>query len=224
MGRLDALEPRERLLSPPRPPSCPQPDAVRGIARDQAHGTGRVRLTGLTGVQPTDRLDDDELTSRFCRDCPRLTVKPVHALIVVLLLCCGAACTSRNVPDKAGYTPVAAPWTCAPYLDSGENALTPVLMLDGWAAARTQQVRLGTAGTAALLDHLEAWCPTHREEKLAAASPGATAARAPCTSTAAAIPMPSCSPGSRPWAWKRRRAPLVRQRRTRPKTTSNILK
>lgn len=29
--------------------------------------------------------------------------------------------------------------------------------------------------------------------------------------------------GSRPWAWKRRRAPLVRQRRTRPKTTSNIL-
>ena len=88
MGRLDALEPRERLLSPPRPPSCPQPDAVRGIAREQAHGTGRVRLTGLTGVQPTDRLDDDELTSRFCRDCPRLTVKPVHALIVVLLLCC----------------------------------------------------------------------------------------------------------------------------------------
>lgn len=88
MGRLDALEPRERLLSPPRPPSCPQPDAVRGIAREQAHGTGRVRLTGLTGVQPTDRLDDDELTSRFRRDCPRLTVKPVHALIVVLLLCC----------------------------------------------------------------------------------------------------------------------------------------
>ncbi|MGK4255019.1 ComEA family DNA-binding protein [Bifidobacterium pullorum] len=88
MGRLDALEPRERLLSPPRPPSCPQPDAVRGIAREQAHGTGRVRLTGLTGVQPTDRLDDDELTSRFRRDRPRLTVKPVHALIVVLLLCC----------------------------------------------------------------------------------------------------------------------------------------
>ncbi len=88
MGRLDALEPRERLLSPPRPPSCPQPDAVRGIAHEQAHGTGRVRLTGLTGVQPTDRLDDDELTSRFRRDCPRLTVKPVHALIVVLLLCC----------------------------------------------------------------------------------------------------------------------------------------
>lgn len=88
MGRLDALEPCERLLSPPRPPSCPQPDAVRGIAREQAHGTGRVRLTGLTGVQPTDRLDDDELTSRFRRDRPRLTVKPVHALIVVLLLCC----------------------------------------------------------------------------------------------------------------------------------------
>lgn len=88
MGRLDALEPRERLLSPPRPPSCPQPDAVRGIAREQAHGTGRVRLTGLTGVQPTDCLDDDELTSRFRRDRPRLTVKPVHALIVVLLLCC----------------------------------------------------------------------------------------------------------------------------------------
>lgn len=86
---------------------------------------------------------------------------------LVLLLCCLAACTSRNVPDKAGYTPVAAPWTCATYLDSGENALTPVLMLDGWAAARTQQVRLGTAGTDALLDHLEAWCPTHREEKLA---------------------------------------------------------
>ena len=83
------------------------------------------------------------------------------------LLCCLAACTSRNVPDKAGYTPVAAPWTCATYLDSGENALTPVLMLDGWAAARTQQVRLGTAGTDALLDHLEAWCPAHREEKLA---------------------------------------------------------
>ena len=86
---------------------------------------------------------------------------------LVLLLCCLAACTSRNVPDKAGYTPVAAPWTCATYLDSGENALTPVLMLDGWAAARTQQVRLGTAGTDALLDHLEAWCPAHREEKLA---------------------------------------------------------
>ena len=209
---------------------------------------------------------------------------------LVLLLCCLAACTSRNVPDKAGYTPVAAPWTCATYLDSGENALTPVLMLDGWAAARTQQVRLGTAGTDALLDHLEAWCPTHREEKLAdvilawrrrhadrgrmlpavscagwyapatrpitgneqqlalslwlaghalggpvwrslcrtssastVSSPCSTAARAPCTSTAAAIPMPSCSTGSRPWAWKRRRAPLVRQRRTRPKTTSNIL-
>lgn len=78
---------------------------------------------------------------------------------LALLLCCLAACTSRNVPDKAGYTPVAAPWTCATYLDSGENALTPVLMLDGWAAARTQQVRLGTAGTDALLDHLEAWCP-----------------------------------------------------------------
>ena len=86
---------------------------------------------------------------------------------LALLLCCLAACTSRNVPDKAGYTPVAAPWTCATYLDSGENALTPVLMLDGWAAARTQQVRLGTAGTDALLDHLEAWCPAHREEKLA---------------------------------------------------------
>ena len=207
---------------------------------------------------------------------------------LVLLLCCLAACTSRNVPDKAGYTPVAAPWTCATYLDSGENALTPVLMLDGWAAARTQQVRLGTAGTDALLDHLEAWCPAHREEKLAdvilawrrrhadrgrmlpavragtprprgpsratssswpfpsgwrampwggpvwrslcrtssastASSPCSTAARAPCTSTAAAIPMPSCSTGSRPWAWKRRRAPLVRQRRTRQKTTSNIL-
>lgn len=28
-------------------------------------------------------------------------------------------------------------------------------------------MRLGTAGTDALLDHLEAWCPTHREEKLA---------------------------------------------------------
>lgn len=66
---------------------------------------------------------------------------------LVLLLCCLAACTSRNVPDKAGYT--------------------PVLMLDGWAAARTQQVRLGKAGTDALLDHLEAWCPTHREDKLA---------------------------------------------------------
>lgn len=88
MGRLDALEPRERLLSPPRPPSCPQPDAVRGLAREQAHGTGRVRLAGLAGVQPTDCLDDDELTSRFRRDRPRLTVKPVHALIVVLLLCC----------------------------------------------------------------------------------------------------------------------------------------
>lgn len=88
MGRLDALEPRERLLSPPRPPSCPQPNAVRGIAREQAHGTGRVRLTGLTGVQPTDCLDEGELTSRFRRDRPRLTVKPVHALIVVLLLCC----------------------------------------------------------------------------------------------------------------------------------------
>lgn len=88
MGRLDALEPRERLLSPPRPPSCPQPDAVRGLAREQAHGTGRVRLAGLAGVRPTDRLDDDELTSRFRRDRPRLTVKPVHALIVVLLLCC----------------------------------------------------------------------------------------------------------------------------------------
>ena len=86
---------------------------------------------------------------------------------LVLLLCCLAACTSRNVPDKAGYTPVAAPWTCATYLDSNENALTPVLMLDGWAAARTQQVRLGKAGTDALLDHLEAWCPTHREDKLA---------------------------------------------------------
>lgn len=209
---------------------------------------------------------------------------------LALLLCCLAACTSRNVPDKAGYTPVAAPWTCATYLDSGENALTPVLMLDGWAAARTQQVRLGTAGTDALLDHLEAWCPAHREEKLAdvilawrrrhadrgrmlpAVScagwyapatrpitgneqqlalslwlaghalgraglevplqdqqrldrifPCSTAARALCTSTAAAIPMPSCSTVSRPWAWKRRRAPLVRQRRTRPKTTSNIL-
>ena len=57
--------------------------------------------------------------------------------------------------------------SCATYLDSGENALTPVLMLDGWAAARTQQVRLGKAGTDALLDHLEAWCPTHREDKLA---------------------------------------------------------
>ncbi len=86
---------------------------------------------------------------------------------LVLLLCCLVACTSRNVPDKAGYTPVAAPWTCATYLDSNENALTPVLMLDGWAAARTQQVRLGKAGTDALLDHLEAWCPTHREDKLA---------------------------------------------------------
>ena len=86
---------------------------------------------------------------------------------LVLLLCCLAACTSSNVPDKAGYTPVAAPWTCATYLDSNENALTPVLMLDGWAAARTQQVRLGKAGTDALLDHLEAWCPTHREDKLA---------------------------------------------------------
>lgn len=30
---------------------------------------------------------------------------------LALLLCCLAACTSRNVPDKAGYTPVAAPWT-----------------------------------------------------------------------------------------------------------------
>ena len=40
-------------------------------------------------------------------------------------------------------------------------------MLDGWAAARTQQVRLGKAGTDALLDHLEAWCPTHRDDKLA---------------------------------------------------------
>ena len=88
MGRLDALEPRERLLSPPRPPSCPQPDAVRGLAREQVRGTGRVRLAGLAGVRPTDRLDDDELTSRFRRDRPRLTVKPVHALIVVLLLCC----------------------------------------------------------------------------------------------------------------------------------------
>ncbi len=88
MGRLDALEPRERLLSPPRPPSCPQPDAVRGLAREQAHGTGRVRLAGLAGVQPTDCLDEGELTSRFRRDRPRLTVKPVHALIVVLLLCC----------------------------------------------------------------------------------------------------------------------------------------
>lgn len=39
-------------------------------------------------MRPTDRLDDDELTSRFRRDRPRLTVKPVHALIVVLLLCC----------------------------------------------------------------------------------------------------------------------------------------
>ena len=86
---------------------------------------------------------------------------------LVLLLCYLAACTSRNVPDKAGYTPVVAPWTCATYLDSNENALTPVLMLDGWAAARTQQVRLGKAGTDALLDHLEAWCPTHREDKLA---------------------------------------------------------
>jgi len=86
---------------------------------------------------------------------------------LVLLLCCLAACTSRNVPDKAGYTPVAAPWTCATYLDSNENALTPVLMLDGWAAARTQQVRLGKTGTDALLDYLEAWCPTHREDKLA---------------------------------------------------------
>lgn len=209
---------------------------------------------------------------------------------LVLLLCCLAACTSRNVPDKAGYTPVAAPWTCATYLDSNENALTPVLMLDGWAAARTQQVRLGKAGTDALLDHLEAWCPTHREDKLAdvilawrrqhadrgrmlpavscagwyapatrpsratssswpfpsgsrampwdgpvwrspcrtsgastASSPCSTAARAPCTSTAAAIPGPSCSTGSRPWAWKRRRAPLVRQRRIHRKTTSNIL-
>ena len=44
---------------------------------------------------------------------------------LVLLLCCLAACTSRNVPDKAGYTPVAAPWTCATYLDSGENAPRP---------------------------------------------------------------------------------------------------
>ena len=56
-----------------------------------------------------------------------------------------------------------------------------------------------------------------------ASSPCSTAARAPCTSTAAAIPMPSCSTGSRPWAWKRRRAPLVRQRRMHLKTTSNIL-
>ena len=88
MGRLDALEPRERLLSPPRPPSCPQPDAAHGIVREQIRGTGRVRLAGLAGVQPTDCLDEGELTSRFRRDRPRLTVKPVHALIVVLLLCC----------------------------------------------------------------------------------------------------------------------------------------
>lgn len=88
MGRLDALEPRERLLSPPRPPSCPQPDAAHGIVREQVRGTGRVRLAGLAGVQPTDCLDEGELTSRFRRDRPRLTVKPVHALIVVLLLCC----------------------------------------------------------------------------------------------------------------------------------------
>ena len=88
MGRLDALEPRERLLSPPRPPSCPQPDAAHGIVREQVRGTGRVRLAGLAGVQPTDCLDEGELTSRSRRDRPRLTVKPVHALIVVLLLCC----------------------------------------------------------------------------------------------------------------------------------------
>lgn len=88
MGRLDALEPRERLLSPPRPPSCPQPDAALGIVREQVRGTGRVRLAGLAGVQPTDCPDEGELTSRFRRDRPRLTVKPVHALIVVLLLCC----------------------------------------------------------------------------------------------------------------------------------------
>ncbi len=86
---------------------------------------------------------------------------------LVLLLCCLAACAPRSLPDNAGHTPVAAPWTCATYLDSSENALTPVLMLDGWAAARTQQVRLDKAGTDALLDHLEAWCPTHRGDKLA---------------------------------------------------------
>lgn len=86
---------------------------------------------------------------------------------VVLLLCGLAACAPRAVPEKAGYTPAAAPWTCATYLDSNENALTPVLLLDGWAAARTDRVRGSAAGLDALLDHLEAWCPDHRDAALA---------------------------------------------------------
>lgn len=44
---------------------------------------------------------------------------------LVLLLCCLAACTSRNVPDKAGYTPVAAPWTCATYLTAARTPSRP---------------------------------------------------------------------------------------------------
>lgn len=86
---------------------------------------------------------------------------------LLLLLCGLAACAPRPVPERAGYTPAAAPWTCATYLEAGENALTPVLMLDGWAAARTGQTRTGSTGTDALLDHLEAWCPGHRDDMLA---------------------------------------------------------
>lgn len=85
---------------------------------------------------------------------------------LILMLCCLAACAPQGVPDKAGYTPVAAPWTCATYLDSNENALSVVLMLDGWAAARAGQVRCGKEQTAALLDRLEAWCPAHPRDGL----------------------------------------------------------
>lgn len=92
---------RTRLLTPPKPPaasSSDRPEHGRPSASDRKHGdaSAPIGLAELSGVRTRDGVSDCERTARMRRTVPRLSIKPIHALIVVLLLSC-ALCASMTM-------------------------------------------------------------------------------------------------------------------------------
>lgn len=67
-----------------------------GRVRHRSDASSRIGLADLAGVRARDGASDAERAARMHGGMPRLSVKPIHALIIVLLLTC-ALCASLTM-------------------------------------------------------------------------------------------------------------------------------